>query len=208
MTKFRLNLVYSGVDLDDDEIFERLAELPHVLWRTQGGHAFARATVEANSALQAADLVARQIAEQVPSARPIRLDEDLVAIPDIAARIGMTREAVRNWANGTRQANFPPPRGTVGEGIKVWAWSEVNTWLRRNLNVGDQVEFPRQRDIAAINALFDRYRHAAPAAAAISWSVAETASLRFSLKPGGEPPWTHREGEPALAHVGSRSHAA
>lgn len=153
MVTFRLNLVFSGVDFDEDTVFEALAVLPNVAWRAHGGIAFATAVVDAFSVQEAADQVARQVTQLVPPARAIRLDEDLVAIPDVAGRVGVTREAVRNWANGTRHAGFPMPRGIVGDGIKVWAWADVNAWLRANLSLGDLEEFPSAQDTAEINAM-------------------------------------------------------
>ncbi len=154
MTTFRLNLVFHGVDFDDDAVFEALAEHPHILWRAQGKTAHATAVVEAGSALKAAGLVSQQVLAAVPSARPLVAEEDLVSIPDVASRIGMTREAVRNWADGRRQAGFPLPRGVVGDGIKVWAWADVNAWLRTNLGIGDDDAMATQHDIAMINAFF------------------------------------------------------
>ena len=195
MTTFRLNIVFSGIDFDDDEVFERLGEFPNIAWRAQGDLAFATATIDATSALKAADLVTRQVAGSVPSARAVRLDEDLVAIPDVASRVGVTREAVRNWANGTRHANFPLPKGVVGDGIKVWAWSDVNAWLRENLNFGDSVEFPTAHDAALVNALFADLlqRQSATVAAITTWSVATrvTASTdtRVSKRGPLRPSW-------------------
>ena len=176
MTSFRLNIIFLGVDFDDDDVFEALAELPNVVWRAQGRYAFATATIDAVSALKAADLVTQQVTKCVPSACPIRLDDDLVSIPDVASRIGVTCEAVRNWANGTRQANFPLPKGVVGDAIKVWAWSDVNRWLRENLNIGDREEFATAHDAALINALFSDSlrRQSVAAAAATTWSASET----------------------------------
>ena len=178
MTKFRLNIVFSGVDLDDEDVFEALSKRSDILWRAQGDSAFATATVEAPSALKAADLVAEVVIERVPSARPIQLDEDLVAIPDVASRVGVTREAVRNWANGTRHANFPLPRGVVGDGIKVWAWADVNSWLRENLSFGDSETFPTAHEAALINAMFAevRERQSLTALMAATWSVARRVS--------------------------------
>lgn len=155
MVAFRLDIVFAGVDFDDDDVFDALGELANVTWRSQGRYAFATAVVDAPSALKAADLVTQQITTLVPSARPIRLDDDLVSIPDVAGRVGVTREAVRNWANGTRHANFPLPRGIVGDGIKVWTWSDVSVWLRENLAVGDLEAFPSANDVALINARFN-----------------------------------------------------
>ncbi|HEV7761355.1 MAG TPA: hypothetical protein VGO78_20260 [Acidimicrobiales bacterium] len=176
MRTFRLNIVFSGIDLDDDDVFGALAEFPDVVWRTQARLAFAIATVQATTALEAAELVTRQVTDAVPTARPVKLDPDLVSIPDIANRIGVTREAVRNWANGARQANFPVPKGIVGDGIKVWTWADVNGWLRRNLNLGDPETFPDERETVVINAAFADVgrRRSVAATAAAKWSVART----------------------------------
>jgi hypothetical protein len=180
MTTFRLNIAFSGVDFDDDDVFEALAAFPNIVWRSHGDSALATAIVDAPSALKAADLVTQQVATSVPSARPIRLDEDLVAIPDVASRVGVTREAVRNWANGARHANFPLPKGVVGDGIKVWAWSDVNCWLRENLNVGDPEAFPTASDAALINASFSEFlrRQSLTGTASAMWSIAETVNVR------------------------------
>jgi hypothetical protein len=193
---FRLNMVFSGVDLDDDDVFERLAEFPDVVWRAQGNLAFAIATIDAPSALQAAELVERRVATAVPAAHPIRLEDDLVAIPDIASRVGVTREAVRNWANGTRHANFPLPRGVVGDGIKIWAWSDVNRWLRENLHSGEAVEFPTAHDAALINARFASAvaRQSAATVPTQSWSVTRTVTTstqaRSSDRKPRRPSWS------------------
>lgn len=190
MSAFRLNIVFSGVDFDDDDdVFDALGELSNVTWRSQGRYAFATAVVDAASPLKAADLVTQQVTKRVPSARPIRLDDDLVSIPDVAGRVGVTREAVRNWANGTRHANFPLPRGVVGDGIKVWAWSDVSVWLRDNLALGETEEFPSAHDAALINALFAEAgrRHAITAAAIATWSVAEMVSTSTQTRSPRHP---------------------
>jgi hypothetical protein len=173
MGVFRLNVLFSGIDFDDDKVFEALADLPGVFWRGQGTVALATAIVEAPSAVKAAELVAQEVAARVPSAAPLRLDEDLVGIPDIAGRVGVTREAVRNWANGTRHAGFPLPRGVIGDGIKVWSWSDVNHWLRENLNLGDSEQFPTAHDATLINELFLRAGQREEVAPSPTWSAIE-----------------------------------
>jgi hypothetical protein len=211
MTTFRLNIVFSGVDFDDDDVFDSLSDLSNILWRSQGVYAFATAVVDATSALKAADLVTELVTKRIRSARPVRLDEDLVAIPDVASRVGVTREAVRNWANGTRHANFPLPRGVVGDGIKVWAWSDVNRWLRENLNLGDPESFPTAHDAALINALFSASgrRHSVAAAAAATWSVAESittsTATRASKCVGRPSSWvrsSHRRSQLSVIYGG------
>jgi hypothetical protein len=177
--KFRLNIVFSGIDFDDDEVFQALAERPHILWRSQSGVSYATAIVDARSALTAAEIVTKLVMNLVPTAQPIRLDEDLVSISDVASRVGVTREAVRNWANGTRHANFPLPRGVVGDQIRVWAWADVNGWLRKNLSLGDVETFPTAHDAALIDAMFAEVRERQSLAVLMSatWSVSRTAVM-------------------------------
>jgi hypothetical protein len=67
------------------------------------------------------------------------LDEDLLTLGDIADRIGRTREAVRRYAAGERNAGgFPPPVNPTRDGTLFYRWSEVAPWLRENL----QIEVP------------------------------------------------------------------
>jgi hypothetical protein len=214
MTAFRLDIVFSGVDFDDDEVFEALADLPDITWRAQGSFAFATAMIEAPSAVEAANLVTQQVVRRVPSATPIRLDEDLVAISDIASRVGVTREAVRHWANGTRHSNFPLPRGIVGDGIKVWAWSDVNGWLRENLNLGDPEEFPSAHDAALINAMFASVprRRLVSAAASSPWNVIRTLSMSAETRLPGhasrQAEWVGRRCHQVWSPVVDEEHVA
>lgn len=65
------------------------------------------------------------------------VDPDLVDISWIAGQFGITREAVRHWADGTRGPGWFPQRlGVVGKGQRVWRWSDVLAWARRH-GMGD-----------------------------------------------------------------------
>jgi hypothetical protein len=58
------------------------------------------------------------------------IDDDLVDLSEIAARVGRSREAVRLWSSGKRGAGgFPLPVGVLPGSVKVWDWSSVNSWL-------------------------------------------------------------------------------
>ncbi|MCL1898738.1 MAG: hypothetical protein FWG16_07970 [Micrococcales bacterium] len=60
----------------------------------------------------------------------IRLDLDLVNQSSIAARCEVSRAAVSQWVSDARLHNpFPKPH-TVVNG-PIWAWSDINEWLRR-----------------------------------------------------------------------------
>jgi len=60
---------------------------------------------------------------------PLRIEpDDLVSAAEISRRAGVTREAVRLWADGLRGDGFPSPRAIVGKS-KVWSWLHVAKWL-------------------------------------------------------------------------------
>jgi hypothetical protein len=57
------------------------------------------------------------------------IDLDLVDIPEIAERIGRTRQNVQQLATGVRgPGNFPCPLGAPG-GIRIWDWAAVAEWF-------------------------------------------------------------------------------
>ena len=81
--------------------------------------------------------------------RVIRLDDDLVAVSDIASRIGVSRQAVQQFVS---LDGFPPPWSTVAS-ARVWRWAEVNEWLRGNrADRADAEYWPLAEDAAKINA--------------------------------------------------------
>jgi hypothetical protein len=62
----------------------------------------------------------------VPTALPVRVDQDLVSVSDIAHRVGRTRESVRLLADGRRgRGGFPAPSGSSAGGPGSWPWSLV-----------------------------------------------------------------------------------
>lgn len=50
-----------------------------------------------------------------------------VGIPEIADRLGVTRDAVNQWRK--RNLGFPAPAWTVG-GRPCWAWQDVHQWAK------------------------------------------------------------------------------
>jgi predicted DNA-binding transcriptional regulator AlpA len=66
--------------------------------------------------------------------------DDLVSGAEIARRIGVSRERVRQLAE---REEFPPALGRVGS-AKIWRWSDVERWLAVT---GRQ---PRERAAAAV----------------------------------------------------------
>lgn len=158
MTSYRLDVVFSGLQ-PEDETLDLLETIPFVQWVFQAGVTHAVTTVSAPSAIDAANWLVEAVSSVVPQARPIRLDRDFVAVPDIADRVGVSREAVRHWVKGARRSksNFPPPVGIVGDGIRVWPWAVVNGWLAANLDLGDNMLHPCEEDVARIDLLLQQW---------------------------------------------------
>jgi predicted DNA-binding transcriptional regulator AlpA len=93
--------------------------------------------------------------ESVEGLRVRRVEtDDLVTAPEIAGRLGRTRQSVYQLVNGERGAgDFPAPLSSARGRGKVWDWSEVAVWAG--------VDFDRARaaTMAAVNAAL-ALRHA------------------------------------------------
>jgi len=159
-----------GVDLSDDVTVDLLARyLDELVWDALGKEVTATLFTDAADPVAASLEAVKKIEATLPGASVPRLDDELVALSDIAAQARVSHEAVRLWANGRRRADspFPAPRGHVTQGktiMKVWAWSEVIEWLRSEFCVDPEpgVLFLTPAEAAAINlALTDRTRNGA-----------------------------------------------
>jgi predicted DNA-binding transcriptional regulator AlpA len=145
LATLKFTLAFVGIDIDDFDLLDRLVEsLPDAHWGEVDGEVQADVYARDASLMEAVQHVAEVVRAVAPEARATRLTEDFVAVPDVAKRSDVNRETVRLWA---KEANFPRPRGVVGNGIKIWDWSAVNSWLRHE----------------HAGALGDRYRHPSPA---------------------------------------------
>ncbi|RSN98495.1 hypothetical protein DMH26_18510 [Streptomyces sp. WAC 05379] len=130
-------LVVRNVSLDDDETVEQLAlSLSDLGWHETGGQVIATVYTTSPDPVTAAAAAALSIKRVLPQAVVERVDEQFVTLADIAARAGLSHEAVRLWAAGKRRTDgepFPAPRAQVGQGrtaTKIWAWPAVLAWLK------------------------------------------------------------------------------
>jgi predicted DNA-binding transcriptional regulator AlpA len=90
--------------------------------------------VDAADAEAATLQLADTITTAFPGAIAVRVDQDLVSIPDIAERTDRSRESVRLLVEAKRgPGGFPAPVGTVGDGIRVWPWASVLDWVTNTL---------------------------------------------------------------------------
>ncbi len=132
---FELRLVATGLSLNDDEQLCRLIDAFGEDTTVAGGPEAGELSLllDAEDPLTAALEAIAALRRVAPEVQVRRVDEDLVAIPDITVRIGRTRENVRQMADGTRgPGSFPPPVGIVGDAIRVWRWADIEPWLREH----------------------------------------------------------------------------
>ncbi|MHB8191594.1 MAG: hypothetical protein ACYDHP_14500 [Ferrimicrobium sp.] len=138
---FEVDLVVQGLDLDDDSqitrIFDMFGDDVQVSGSPEDGTI--HLLLDTNDPIAETCAAIARLNSSLPQIEVLRIDSGLVAIPDIARRIGRSRENIRQFADGTRgPGGFPTPDGVVGDGIRVWRWANVELWLRNNV----ACEFP------------------------------------------------------------------
>lgn len=152
---YRVPLHVEGVDLDDDDVAEVIAdsELASLAWSMVGDRTIATVFPRVSddpvmTVLSAVHL----IAELLPDAKVREVDQDLVNITEIGRRANVGREAARHWVNGERgPGGFPEPAGYSGES-KVWRWYQVAEWLKEHYGLVEEYESLSHALIAKINA--------------------------------------------------------
>ena len=149
-------LIVTGVDLDDEATLDVIgAHFDDLTWQSEAGQIIATLhTTSTDPITQAVD-IAHTITETLHGARITGIDPQLVALGDIADRLGISSEAVRLWAAGKRRADtpFPAPAGRVSTGrtvMKIWSWPDVLAWLREEYRLDPEPD---------INYLSDRDAH-------------------------------------------------
>jgi hypothetical protein len=150
MPTFNVLLVVDGLDLTDRNLDRLFEVLPDAVPASIGGVGTVASPVDATDAESAALTLADAITGCFPAAIAVRLDQDLVSIPDIAKRVVRSRESIRLLVDAKRgPGGFPSPVGTVGDGIRVWPWAVVVDWFTNVLGegLGEQGVMP---DVAAV----------------------------------------------------------
>lgn len=135
-TTYNVSVVLEGVELTDATLDRLFSTLPDAVPADIAGLVTVTASIDASDPEAAAFALVDALHRAVPAAVAVRLDQDLVAIPDIAERTERTRESVRLLVEGKRGPGaFPLPVGTVGDGIRVWPWASVLDWFRNAYGV-------------------------------------------------------------------------
>lgn len=149
MRRHEFELVVSGLDLATDEslLAKFATETDDVTFTERDGDVIA--SVERRAATLA-DAIYSAIADieiMYGVAVDKVLPEEFLSQPEIARRIGRTRQSVAQLVNGTRgPGGFPAP--SVGSGrTALWRWATVANWL---IDAGIDVS-----DVAATTAVID-----------------------------------------------------
>ena len=135
METYTVSVVLENVELTDEVLDALFTAIEDVVPSSIDGVVKITAPVAAVDDESAAFHLVDEIQRAIPGARALRLDQDLVSIPDIAERARRTRESVRLLADGKRgPGGFPSPVGSVGDAIRVWPWAAVADWFRTSLH--------------------------------------------------------------------------
>ena len=131
MPTYQIMLSYENIDIEDLDQLELIAaEAPDAHINVVDGNIRVVAIMSAHCCTDAVEALVDAIHRADPAATPTRAELELMAISDIAAEVGLNREAVRLWTTGKRgPGGFPAPIDVVGDRIKVWAASDVHSWL-------------------------------------------------------------------------------
>lgn len=91
---------------------------------------------------------------ELAGARIIRMDLDLVNQAGIAERAKVSRQAVTDWVNNRLKdaPPFPRPFTRTNSG-PLWAWGDVNEWLRGRGTDHDPWITPNADQVTQFNAL-------------------------------------------------------
>lgn len=148
-TDFEWSFVLPDVEDLADPRLDRLAEVADAVCETHSHLTVATLLTAGTTAMEAGTTAAGVL--MACDLKPTRSHPDLVTIPEIAERAGVTRQAVANWVKGLRHGeSFPPPANFVNGG--VWLWHDVDRWLKEYAtDVSDGVSYPTLEDHAGLD---------------------------------------------------------
>lgn len=133
MESYALCVVVKGFDLDDEFQNAGLECLSYdaIVSRT-GGVTRIDADIQAPSDIDAL----MQLISDLRSINVtvVRIDPDLVDVPEIAERLDVSRETARLWTTGARRSGFPDHYAIAGS-TRLWFWADVHEWAARNREV-------------------------------------------------------------------------
>jgi len=152
MKTFEFSIIASGLDPEAEGFADRFfnAGCDDATISFQKGHIiadFARDAESIDEAISSAIECMEKAGTHVDRVEP----DPLVSLSDIAARTGITRAAITQYAKGQRGENFPSPIARVTSDTSLYDWSTVASWLFHH------EKLPRDKAIeaAAVKAVND-----------------------------------------------------
>lgn len=132
MRTFEFSVVASGLDPRADDFESRFydAGCEDATISFQKGHIivdFAREAISIDHAIASAVDAVVSAGAHVDRVEP----DPLVSLSEIAARTGMSRAAMTQYAKAQRGRDFPAPVARVTSASPLWEWSAVARWLFR-----------------------------------------------------------------------------
>ncbi len=134
----RLEVVFSlaAEPADFDRAADHLVDFVDVdgsLWSVDDSF-FVTAGVYVQSGQHRVDMLL-DLADRIERALDVTIDSidlDLVDVSEIAERVGLTREGVRNWLSNPRRTGgtFPKPLGILPGKVRVWSWYDIHSWIQ------------------------------------------------------------------------------
>ncbi|MDO5093539.1 MAG: homeobox domain-containing protein [Propionibacteriaceae bacterium] len=145
----RYEMTFHVEHIDDSLIDQLIDEFNGTVGTDHTGHEFVTVLGEGPNFDAAARATVIQL--QALGLCLTRLVPDLATRSEIAARLGVTRQAVQNWTSGKRKEGFPKAINPVGGG--VWLWHDVWKWATTHGHATvDDVSYPSQAEVDIINA--------------------------------------------------------
>lgn len=135
MATYDFTAVVTGLDLEDYDQVDRLfAESFVVLPADREGVTTLGVEINAGSSQDALRVFMEHMGG-VPDVQVERIDEDLINMSEIAARLDLSRETPRLWAARDRAEGLPFPDhytivGSPGKPQRLWRWVNVFDWVQ------------------------------------------------------------------------------
>ena len=136
MKTFEFTIIASGLDHRASDFERRIHDsgCSDATPSFQKGHIileFARDSDSVDQAVASAISDVRAAGATVERVEP----DPLVSLSEIAARSGLTRSALTQYAKGQRGRGFPAPVAKITSESPLWDWATVTLWLYRRKKV-------------------------------------------------------------------------
>ncbi|QFG69511.1 helix-turn-helix transcriptional regulator [Ornithinimicrobium pratense] len=158
-----VRLRVTGVDLHSEATNDLIARyFPDYSWASVDGQVTVTIFVPGGDVVGHVVEAANEIKNRLPDAKITRVHRDFVTMSDVAARVGLSREAIRKWTHRKGDDAFPAPVDTVGGppsgAVKIWDWAEVVPWLEKVYGLAMDENLPDHLTIAHIDACLANVR--------------------------------------------------